>query len=230
MRLRGRISVMGWVASGALALMVGSCVALVPASAAAQEAPPKRSEAWDTATTVTALSAMGVELLMPRIFYSDPEVTVGWKARWHASVLAPSMTLATLALLNEVALKDAIEGHRPGCSEENQGEEGCDSYGMLSTHAFAAGSAFGQGVGLFLVDTLSWSQGRFNFGSFAMNAAVPGVLAIITTAGRTAGDWETPGQAWGSAGIGLLTGLGMGALYGATQRPECGYSGGLICW
>ncbi len=202
-----------------------------PAVATAQEASvPERSDGWKTATTVTALSAIGLQVVMPRVFYADPEVVAGWKARWHVSVLAPTMTLTTLALLNEEVLKDEIGGHRPGCSEETQGEEGCTSYGMLSTHSFAAGSAFGQGLGIFLMDTLKWSQGRFNFGAFAGNTAVPGVLAVITTAGRTAGNWETSGQAWGSAGIGLLTGFGMGALYGVAQRPECGYTGSLICW
>jgi len=216
--------------SGALALAVGWSATLLTTPAAAQDAPPKRSEGWGTATTVMAASAMGLELLMPRTFYSDPEVTVGWKARWHVSVLAPSMTLATLALFNEVVLKDAFEGHRPGCRGSNQGGPGCASYAMLSTHSFAAFSAFGQGFGVFLVDTLKWSGGRFNFGSFTGNVMTPAVLSVITAVGRTAGDWEKAGQVWGSAGIGALLGLGMGALYSLAQRPECGYSGNLICW
>jgi hypothetical protein len=216
--------------TGALAGAVGLSVALLVTPAAAQQAPPERSEGWDQATTIMALSAMGVQLLMPRAFYSDPEVTVGWKARWHASVLAPSMTLATLALFNEQVLKDALAGYRPGCDELTQGRLSCTSYGMLSTQSFAAFSSFGQGLGIFLVDTFKWSDGRFNFGSFTGNIAVPAVLSVITAVGRTAGDWETPGQAWGSAGIGLAVGLGLGALYGFAQRPECGYTGSLICW
>jgi len=219
---------MRWLVSGAFACAVGVSAALLTTTAAAQ---PKRSEAWDTATTVMAASAMGLEFLMPRTFYSDPEVTVGWKARWHVSVLAPSMTLATLALFNEVVLKDAFEGHRPGCNQENQGlTPRCTSYAMLSTHSFAAFSAFGQGFGVFLVDTLKWSGGRFNFGSFTGNVLTPAVLSVITGVGRTAGNWENAGQVWGSAGIGAVVGLGMGALYSLTQRPECGYSGSLICW
>jgi hypothetical protein len=35
---------------------------------------------------------------------------------------------------------------------------------------------------------------------------------------------------WGTAGIGFVTGLGLGVLYAAMQRPECGYTGSLICW
>jgi hypothetical protein len=191
---------------------------------------PHRSGAWGDTTTALAVSAMGVELLMPRIFYSDPEVTVGWKARWHVSVLAPSMTLASIALLNESFLKKSFKGYRPGCDATNQGGLGCESYGMLSTHSFTAFSAFGQGLGVFLVDTIGWSGGRVNVGSLLGNVAVPGVLGVITTVGRTAGNWETGGQAWGSAGVGVLFGLGVGALYAAMQRPECGYGGDLICW
>lgn len=201
------------------------------ASARASAAPaPDRSNAWGDTTTVLAISAVSVELLMPRIFYSDPEVTVGWKARWHLSVLAPTMTLVSAALLNERFLKPAFKGYRPGCDEANQGMPGCDSYGMLSTHSFAAFSAFGHGLGVFLVDTMAWSGGRVNVGSLLGNVALPGVLGIVTTVGRTAGNWETGGQAWGSAGVGAVLGLGMGALYAALQRPECGYGGDLICW
>ena len=87
------------------------------------------------------------------------------------------------------------------------------------------GSALGQGLGVFLVDTIKWSGGRLNGGSLAMNVGVPAVLGVITTVGRSAGNWETGAQAWGSAGIGLALGLGLGALYGAAQRPECGYGG-----
>ena len=37
-----------------------------------------------------ALSSTGLVMIMPRVFYSDPEVTAGWKARWHVSVLVKS--------------------------------------------------------------------------------------------------------------------------------------------
>lgn len=218
---------------GALAMAMGASVALEASPAVAQtiKMPPERSEGWHDATTITALSAMAVQLLMPRVFYSDPEVTVGWKARWHVSVLAPSMTLATLSLFNEQVLKDEFEGFRPGCDEAIQGVvDGCTSYGMLSTPTFAAFSALGQGVGIFLVDTTKWSGGRFHVGAFAGNVFVPAALSVITAVGRTAGDWEEPGQVWGTAGIGLAIGLGIGALYASAQRPECGYTGSLICW
>lgn len=220
---------MRWFGTWVVGLALGSSAVLVSPSAFAQTA-PERSDGWSTATNVMALSALGMQLIMPRVFYSDPEVVVGWKARWHVSVLAPTMTIAAAALFNEQLLKNELGGHRPGCDETTQGGPGCGSYGMLSTQSFAASAAFGQGLGTFLVDTLKWSGGQFNAGAFAGNTVVPGVLAIITTAGRGAGNWETAGQAWGSAGIGLLTGLGMGALYAAAQRPECGYTGSLICW
>jgi len=223
----------------AIKLSVAACAAaltlLAAPAAQAQEGPvpaPARSKGWKDATNILTLSSLGVQLLMPRVFYSDPEVTVGWKVRWHASVLAPSMTLIATGLVNEQFLKDSFEGYRPGCNEKNQGYIGfgCDTYGMLSTHSYLAGSALGQGLGIFLVDTIKWSGGRLNGGSLAMNVGVPAVLGVITTVGRSAGKWETAGQSWSSAGIGLAIGLGLGALYGAAQRPECGYGGDLICW
>jgi len=205
-------------------------VLLLRAAPAQAQSTVERGDGWGDATTILALSAAGLQLVTPRIFYSDPEVTVGWKARWHVSVLAPSMTLIATAFLNEQVLKDAFEGFRPGCDDANQGLAGCESYGMLSTHSYVAGSAFGQGLGIFLVDTFKWSDGRVNGGSLALNVGVPAVLGVVTSVGRVAGDWETGGQSGGSAGIGMAVGLGLGAMYAAMQRPECGYGGSLICW
>jgi hypothetical protein len=203
---------------------------LTSAAARAQIEPTERSEGWDTATTIMAVSSFGLQLVMPRVFHSDPEVTVGWKARWHVSVLAPTMTLAALSLANEQWFKDAFESFRPGCDENNQGQPGCESFGMLSTHSLLTFSYLGQGTGVFLVDTIKWSNGEFNAGAFVGNVGVPLVLSVLTAIGRTAGDWEDAGQVWASAGIGLGAGLGMGVLYALLQRPECGYGGGLICW
>jgi hypothetical protein len=214
------------VSAAAAALLV----LLTSSAGHAQDSPPERSDGWDTATNVMAISALGFELIMPRVFYSDPEVTVGWKARWHVSALAPVMTLATLSLFNEYNLKESFEGHRPGCNGDNQGSPGCESYGMLSTQSFAAFSALGLGAGVFFADTLKWSKGNFNAGAFVGHVGVPLILGTLTAIGRSAGDWETAGQVWGSAGIGLVTGLGTGVLYALLQRPECGYTGKLVCW
>ena len=224
--MQGKLGLNGIKVAG---LALAASLTLLAAPAHAQE-PPERSQGWKTATNVLTLSSLGVQLLMPRVFYSDPEVTVGWKARWHASVLAPSMTLIAVGLLNEQFLKDSFKGYRPGCDEMTQGSVGCTSYGMFSTHSYLAGSAFGQGLGVFLVDTIKWSGGRLNGGSLAMNVGVPAVLGVITTVGRSAGNWETGGQAWASTGVGAALGLGLGALYALAQRPECGYGGDLICW
>lgn len=231
--VQGKLAARGLKFLGLLSLGAGALLSSPRVAHAqdAMEAPDThRSQAWKDATNILTLSSLGVQLLMPRVFYSDPEVTVGWKARWHASVLAPSMTLIATGLVNEQFLKDSFKGYRPGCSEMNQGYAGCRDYGMLSTHAYLAGSALGQGLGVFLVDTVKWSGGRINAGSLAMNVGVPAVLGVITTIGRSAGHLESGGQAWGSAGVGLAIGLGLGLIYGTAQRPECGYGGDLICW
>jgi hypothetical protein len=197
-------------------------------SAPPPSAPPDRSDGWNTATNILAVSSLAVELLLPRVFFSDPDVTAGWKGRWHVSGLAPVMTLAAVGLLNETTLKEAIGGLRPGCADSTQ--PGCSTFGFLSTQSFVAGSSLGEGVAVFLVDTLRWSGGQVNAGALLGEVGVPLVIAPITAVGRTAGNWETGAQAWGSAAIGLGVGLALGFLYASLQRPECGYTGNLICW
>jgi hypothetical protein len=188
-----------------------------------------RSAGWGDATTILALSSLGLQLVMPRVFYSDPEVTAGWKARWHVSQLAPIMTLATLTLVNEHHLKPSFEGLRPDCDKFPSAAE-CQTYGMFSSQSLLAFSAFGQGTGVFLGDTLKWSEGRFNAGAFTGEVGIPLVLALVTAVGRTAGHWESSGQVWASAGVGAVVGLGTGLVYSLMQRPECGYTGSLLCW
>jgi hypothetical protein len=208
-------------------------VTLAARSAEAQSPPtpvPDRSDAWNQASTILALSAVGLELVMPRVFYSDPEVSVGWKARWHLSVLAPIASIATLTLINEHHLKESLAGFRPGCDETNQGLPGCTTYGTLSSPAFAGFAAVGHGTAVFIIDTGKWSDGRFNAGAFTGEVAVPLVLSVISAAGRTSGNWESGGQVAAGAAAGFAVGLATGFLYAAMQRPECGYSGNLICW
>jgi hypothetical protein len=213
-------------------LVFAAALLLSSARAQAQDMTPApdRSSGWNTATKVMALSSTGLVMIMPRIFYSDPEVTAGWKARWHLSVLAPTMTLAAVTLLNEVSLKDSFKSFRPGCDDTNRLAPGCESYGMLSSYSFLAFSSLGQGTGIFLADTLKWSNGHVNGGALVGDVAAPLILSVLTAVGRTSGNWESGGQVWGSAGLGFGAGIGMGLLYALLQRPECGYSGGMICW
>jgi hypothetical protein len=209
------------------------CLALLSGEgiARAQVSPePQRSNAWATVTTITMVAGGATELLMPRVFYADPEVTVGWKARWHVSVLAPVMTLTSATLLNELALKNAIKSFRPGCDASNDKLAHCQDYASPSTHAFASFSALGHGAAVFLFDTMKWSDGRFNGGAFAGHVAAPLVLAGITGIGRSVGDWESFGQVVAGAGIGLGIGFLSGLTYSLMQRPECGYTGSVICW
>ncbi len=210
-------------------------VTLASAPASAQMMPQadaslERSTAWDDATTIMALSTWGLQLVMPRVFYADPEVTAGWKARWHLSVLAPMMTLAAFTLVNEQHLKPSFESPLPGCEERMDDPRCAGQFGMFSSQSLLAFSSLGQGTGVFLGDTLKWSDGRFNAGAFTGQVGVPLVLAVITAIGRTSGNLESGGQVWASAGVGAAVGLGTGLLYSLMQRPECGYTGSLLCW
>ncbi len=213
-----------------LAFSFAGLVALFATSASAQTAPPQRNETWGTVSTITAVGSLGFEAVMPRLFYSDPEATVGWKARWHVSVIAPLLTLGALTLFNEEVMKDAFEGDRPGCDDSNRGGPGCESLGMPSSHSFAAFSGLGHGGAVFLFDTTKWSRGRFNGGSLAGHIGVPLVLSVITAVGRGAGDYESADQILVGGGMGLGFGFLTGMTYALMARPECGYTGSMICW
>jgi hypothetical protein len=214
------------------------CLLLVPAlliltaspPAQAQTPAPSRDQNWGAVTTVTMAGAGALELVMPRVFFADPEVTVGWKARWHVSQLAPVMTLTVLTLANELLLKDAIKDPRPGCDDTNTPGPHCDTFGSPSTHAFGAFSALGHGAAVWLFDMTKWSGGRFSVGSFVGNLAVPFVLAGVTAIGRDVGNWESFGQVMAGGLPGLGIGFLMGMTYSLMARPECGYTGSLICW
>jgi hypothetical protein len=210
-----------------LLLLVLLITATRPALA---QSAPARDKNWKVVSHVGLIGAASTQLLMPRIFYSDPEATVGWKARWHVSVLAPVMTLAGLAVLNEYGLKESFEGYRPSCDKDNQGTKNCETYGMMSTHSLGAFSALGHGGAVFLFDTINNSGGRFNAGSFVGNIGLPAVFATFTAIGRGVGDYETAGQVFTGGGVGLASGFLMGMTYALMQRPACGYSGSLVCW
>ena len=201
-------------------------------TASAQVTPdPARDKTWGGVSTATAVAAFGTALIMPRFFYPAPEVTVGYKGRWHLSQLAPVMTLATLTLINEVAFTDTVKSQRPGCDDTNFGLTAhCQSYGGPSSHGFAAGSAFGMGVAVFLVDTMKWSDGRVSGVSVATNIALPLILGGITIVGRSQGNYENGGQILSGTLLGLGLGFVTGMVYAEMSRPECGYSGSLICW
>ena len=85
----------------ALSTLLGTLAIGADATAQPVSPVPKRDVAWQTITGITLGVGAASQLLMPRIFYADPEVTVGWKARWHVSALAPVMTLSMIAVLNE---------------------------------------------------------------------------------------------------------------------------------
>ncbi len=233
MRIRETI-----VAAGCLSAL--STTFLAPREAAAQVPPiAQRDSNWATASNVTMLLGVGIVTLMPRVYYNDPEATVGWKGRWHWSFLAPALSLTALTLLVDGPIKNAIKTPRPGCTIDNTGIGpgglGCDSFDMPSTQSFASWGATGAGTGIFLVDTIKYSNGKFHAGSFVGNVAVPLVLSVFTSAARSA----APGTSYAqesvpSIVVGSLTGFATGALlglgYSLMQRPNCGYGGNIICW
>ena len=105
MRIRETIVAAGF-------LSVFSTALLVPREAAAQVPPvaaiAPRDATWTALSNVTMTLGVGIVTLMPRIYYNDPEATVGWKARWHFSVLAPALSMTALTLLVDGPIRNAI--------------------------------------------------------------------------------------------------------------------------
>ncbi|WP_437292880.1 hypothetical protein [Sorangium sp. So ce426] len=230
MRIREKV-----VAAGCLA--VAACL-LAPREAAAQTT-VQRDKNWATVSDVSLVLGSSVVFLMPRVYYSDPEATVGWKGRWHFSVMAPAMTMTALTLLVDLPIKNALESTRPGCSIDETkaavSDSGCESFGGPSTHAFASWGATGAGTGIFVVDTFRYSSGRFNAGAFIGNVAIPLTASVVTTIARGVAPGDTrPHENAGQIAIGgvtgFLSGLAVGTAYAMLQRPNCGYGNALFCW
>lgn len=192
--------------------------------------PPSRDATWGGVTDATTVAAVAAGLIMPRIFYPGSEVTTGWHARWHYSVLAPMMTYSTLAFVNENFMKVKIAGPRPGCDDTNAGGPGCSDFGSPSTHAFAAGATLGHGLAVFIIDTTKWSDGQVSGLGLFGHVGIPLILGGITVVGRSQGNYENGGQLAAGATLGLGIGFLTGMLYSTMARPECGYSGSMICW
>ncbi len=237
MRIRETI-----VAAGFLSAF--GAVLLAPSEAAAQTAPVTplvfRNGTWGTVSNVTMLIGAGVVTLMPRVYYNDPEATVGWKARWHFSMLAPTLAMTGLTLLVDGPIRNAIKAPRPGCTIDNTTPaypgSGCNTFGMMSTQSYASWGSTGMGTSIFLVDTFKYSQGKFNAGGFVGNLAVPLVLSVFTSVARSAqpGDETFPHESVPQIALGAATGFVSGALLGLAysffQRPNCGYGSSVVCW
>ncbi len=235
MRIRDKV-----VAAGCLT--IAACL-LAPREAAAQTSATsvERDENWGTVSDVGLVLGASSVFLMPRVYYSDPESTVGWKGRWHFSVLAPAMTMTALTLLVDLPIKSAVESPRPGCGVDETktalSDSNCRSFGGPSTHAFASWGATGAGTGIFLVDTFRYSAGRFHAGAFIGNVAFPLTASVVTSIARSIGHSATNERPYENAGqiaiggvTGFLSGLAFGAAYAMFQRPSCGYGNALVCW
>lgn len=233
LRNRIRITVAGAVAA---ALTTGINIPC----ASAQSIPPtiERDSNWETVSHVTLALGVASVALMPRVYYSSPDSTVGWKGRWHMSSLAPAMTLTALTLLVDGPIKQSVAGPRPGCNADQTNfalpDSGCESFGSPSTHAFASWGATGAGLSVFLVDTLKYSDGQFSAPSFIGNVALPLASSIVTSAARSANGSGLGPENTKQVAIGAVTGVATGMLlglgYALFQEPDCAYGGALICW
>jgi hypothetical protein len=236
MRIREKIVAAGFLSAfGAVLLAPGEASAQTPAVTPIAA----RDGTWGTVSNVTMLIGVGVVTLMPRVYFNDPEATVGWKGRWHFSHLAPVLSMTALTLFVDGPLKNAIKAPRPGCTIDNTTPaypgSGCESFGMLSTQSYASWGATGLGTGIFLVDTLKYSQSKFNAGGFVGNVGVPLVLSVITSAARSAAPGlNQPYESVPQIVLGSVTGFATGALLGLAyslfQRPNCGYGSSFVCW
>jgi hypothetical protein len=231
MRIRETI-----VAAGFLSI---TAAVLAPREAAAQSTPPtpKRDANWDIVSNVSMVVSAATVTLMPRIYYNDPEATVGWKGRWHFSMLAPAMTMTALTLMVDLPIRNAIKSPRPGCEIDQTlyPLTNCASYGGPSTQAYASWGTTGAGTGIFLVDTFKYSASRFNVPSFIFNVIFPLSLSVLTTVGRavqpgTSLSYEGGGQIAAGALTGFASGIIVGGAYALLQRPACPYGNSIICW
>jgi len=219
----------------AAGLFAAAAALMAPREAHAQAA-PNRDATWGVVSDVTMVASAAIVTLMPRVYFNDPESTVGWKGRWHLSVLAPVMTMTAATLLLDGPIKAAAKSPRPGCGDTLTVGTTCDTFGGPSTHAFAAWGATGAGTGIFLVDALKYSRGSFNAPAFVFDVALPLSLSVVSSVGRAVDlgggtrAFESPAQVVTGAATGLLVGLVVGGGYALFQHPACPYGNGIICW
>ncbi|MEM1031868.1 MAG: hypothetical protein AAGA56_00310 [Myxococcota bacterium] len=198
----------------------------------------ERDGNWNTVSNVSLGLGVASVTLMPRVYYSSPDATVGWKARWHFSSLAPVMSMVGTTLLVDQPIKEAIQSPRPDCTVDQTlarlDGSGCETFGGPSAHAFAAWGAFGYGTTVFLVDTFRYSDAEFSAGSLVGNVLVPFAAAVMTNVARGQDGAGVAHESTGQIVAGTLPGMGIGALlglgYSMLQEPDCGYGGFVFCW
>jgi len=231
MRIRETI-----VAAGLLSL---TAAMLAPREAAAQTVAPVvvRDKNWDIVSNVTMVAGVSIVALMPRVYFNDPEATVGWKGRWHVSALAPIMTMTALTLMVDISIKNAIKTIRPGCTQDGTvfPLSECASYGAPSTQSYAAWGATGAGTGIFLVDTIKYSDGHFNVPYFFGQVIAPLTLSVLSSVSRSvepgnSKQYETGGAIAAGALTGFASGLIVGGVYALMQKPSCGFGNNVFCW
>jgi hypothetical protein len=222
--------------TGALCMLLNEDAAL-----AQQDIPPtvERDPNWDAVSSISMMIGVGSVALMPRVYYSSPDATVGWKARWHVSSLVPTLGLTGLTLLVDGPIRNAIQSPKEGCTLDDTlnrppDGDGCESFGGPSTHAFASWGATGAGMGIFLVDMFEYSDSEFNVPSLLGNVAVPLTASIMSSVSRSADGRGVGPEGTGQVVAGALPGFAVGMLlgvgYSMLQEPDCGYGGYIFCW
>ena len=102
----------------ATALVVLLCLS-EPASAQTAMPVPERSASWKSATNIMALSSAGLVMIMPRIFYSDPEVTAPYTVCFQSR---PSARLPSLHPSGGRRQANGIVALAPPCVQDAREE------------------------------------------------------------------------------------------------------------
>ena len=127
MRMRAKVVLAG--------LLTGVACATVAEGVAHAQIPPiaERDPNWDAISSVSMVIGVTTVSLMPRVYYSSPDSTVGWKARWHFSQFAPVLAMTAASVLVEVPIRDAIQSPKVGCTVDQTlaqlEESGCETWG-----------------------------------------------------------------------------------------------------
>ena len=237
-----------------ISCLLAAAALLTPRFAAAQRIPPivERDKTWKSLSDAFLVAGASSVFLTPRFYFDSKErPSPSWHGAWHISSITPAVAMVGLTLLVEFPIKDELESPRPGCSVAQTlvraNARNCATFGGPSTHAFASWGATGAGLGIFLVDTLKYSDGKVSAPAFLGQVAIPFAASILVSVGRgvdlnndtytegipnpiTLQPFESRGQILAGALHGFLGGLTVGVAYAMLRPPSCGSANAVFCW